>query len=178
MGDCKWSPHHPALLATASGDGSAHIVDLRAAGGSGSAKHVLSMSVGGEVLSLDWNKYRQMTLATGSTDRTIKIWDGRGNAASMAERAVVVGHNYAVRDVAWSPHEAGMLASASYDMSVRIWNVDEAVATGQVPMLNTPKKVYPMHKEFASGVAWSLFQPGMLASTSWDMETHVWHALS
>lgn len=141
------------------------------------------MSVGGEVLSLDWNKYRPMTVATGSTDRAVKIWDMRRPTAGAAlqgapvtESAVLLGHQYAVRGVAWSPHQASVLATASYDMTVRIWNTDDAPPSPQVSMLQTPRIVYPMHKEFAVGVAWSLFEPGMIASTSWDTETHLWRA--
>lgn len=179
---CAWSPHNPTILATASGDGTAHVFDLRAGAGPAGARPVSMMSVGGEVLSLDWNKYRPMTLATGSTDRAVKVWDMRKSAGGMAaaapvtESTVLVGHQYAVRGLAWSTHQPSILASASYDMSVRIWNVDDAPPSHQVSVLNTPRMVYPMHKEFVVGVAWSLFEPGLLASTSWDTETHVWPA--
>ncbi len=66
--------------------------------------------VGGEVLCLDWNKYRPMTIATGSTDRVIKTWDLR-NAVSKPPGAMaspldvatplaaILGHEYAVRKV-------------------------------------------------------------------------------
>ena len=179
---CAWSPHNPAVLATASGDGTAHIFDLRAGGGAAGVRPVSMMSVGGEVLSLDWNKYRPMTLATGSTDRAVKVWDARksgGGAAPvagarLAESAVLVGHQYAVRGLAWSTHQPNVLASAGYDMSVRVWNVDDAAPAAGISVLNAPRMVYPMHKEFVVSVSWSLFEPGVLASSSWDCETHVW----
>ncbi|WFD31075.1 peroxisomal targeting signal 2 receptor [Malassezia sp. CBS 17886] len=171
------------LLATASGDGTAQTFDLRVAAGPGGARPVAVMPVGGEVLGLDWNKYRPMTLATGSTDRTVKVWDARSvrpavgtpsAQTSLGEAAVLVGHQYAVRNVAWSPHEANCLASASYDMSARLWNVDDAARAAQVPLLNRPRQTYPGHREFVMGLAWSLFEPGWIATTSWDTETHVW----
>ncbi|KAL4402745.1 peroxisomal targeting signal 2 receptor [Malassezia pachydermatis] len=170
---CAWSPHNPTLLATASADGSAHIFDTRQVG-----RPVSTMSVGGEVLALDWNKYRPMTLATGGTDRSIKVWEARGQGESMVpETCVMVGHQYAIRGVAWSPHKPDIVASASYDMTARIWSTEGAGVAAQVPMVNQPRQVYTGHREFVVGIAWSLFEPGMIATTSWDMETHVWPAM-
>ena len=173
---CAWSPHNPNLLATASGDGTASVFDLR-----GGARPVATMSAGGEVLALDWNKYKPMTLATGGTDRAIKVWEAHTAAPSsgglVPERCVLLGHQYAVRDVAWSPHKNSVIASASYDMTTRVWNMDDASVPAQIPMVNTPRQVYSGHREFVVGVAWSLFEPGVLASASWDMETHVWPAM-
>lgn len=170
---CAWSPHNPTLLATASADGSAHIFDLR-----GGTRPVTSVPVGGEVLALDWNKYRPMTLATGSTDRAVKVWEARGGAAGpLVEKCVLVGHQYAVRNVAWSTHQSNVLASASYDMTARVWNVDDATVAAQLPVVSTPRQVYTGHREFVVGVAWSLFEPGIVATTSWDGETHVWPAM-
>lgn len=136
------------------------------------------MSAGGEVLGLDWNKYRPMTLATGGTDRTVKVWEAHGTAAGglVPERCVMLGHQYAIRNVAWSPHQASVIASASYDMTARVWNIDEATVSAQIPMVNVPRQVYTGHREFVVGVAWSLFEPGIVATASWDMETHVWPA--
>lgn len=173
------------MLATASGDGTMHVYDFRVGGGASGVRPVSMMSVGGEVLSMDWNKYRPMTLATGSTDRAVKVWDMRKSAggagpmsgAPVQEVAVLMGHMYAIRGLAWSTHQPNVLASAGYDMTVRVWNVDDVPASTPVPILNAPRMVYPMHKEFVVGLAWSLFEPGVLASTSWDTETHVWPAI-
>lgn len=144
---------------------------------------VAAVSAGGEVLSTDWNKYRPMTLATSSTDRVIKTWDLRssmqpGQPREAPASTVLVGHMYAVRDVAWSPHQASVLASASYDMTARIWNVDDAQHVGPTPVLSTPRFVYTGHTEFVVGVGWSLFEPGLIGSASWDMSTHLWVAPS
>ncbi|EPQ30033.1 uncharacterized protein PFL1_02706 [Pseudozyma flocculosa PF-1] len=109
---CAFSPHNPELLATASGDGHLRLFDLRQPVGTpGSpAAPIATVPVGGEVLSLDWNKYRPMTIATGSTDRVVKT-------------------------------------------------------------------VHDSHTEFVVGISWSLFREGLVASTAWDTETHLWSAL-
>jgi WD40 repeat protein len=61
-------------------------------------------------------------LASGSEDRTIKLWD----VATSRERRTLTGHTGAVRALAFSP-DATTLASAGDDGSVRLWDV----ATGQ-----------------------------------------------
>lgn len=194
---CAWSPHSADLLATACGDGHLRLFDLRsssmtsAAPGVGASQApVATVPVGGEVLSLDWNKYRPMTLATGSTDRAVKTWDlrqvvaaskpGMGPGAGPANTAIMMGHEYAVRKVAWSPHRANALASASYDMSARIWDVDAGERMAAGPLVGAGPRsqtaVHDAHTEFVVGLAWSLFQEGLVATCAWDNETHLWVA--
>jgi WD40 repeat protein len=62
------------------------------------------------------------TLASGSDDKTIKLWD----VATGQERATLTGHEREVRSVAFSP-DGETLASGSYDGTIRLWDV----ATGQ-----------------------------------------------
>ena len=88
---------------------------------------------GGEVLSLDWNKYRPFVLASAGVDKVLRVWDcrmvklDRPSNASSESAAVggacenqLLGHEYAVRKVQWSPHRADIIASASYDMTCRM----------------------------------------------------------
>ncbi|SPO32640.1 related to PEX7 - peroxisomal import protein, peroxin [Ustilago trichophora] len=187
---CGFSPHSPDLLATACGDGHLRMFDLRQGAGQAS----VTVPVGGEVLCLDWNKYRPMTIATGSTDRVIKTWDLRnalnkppGGVAAPVElgtpMAAILGHEYAIRKVAYSPHSPQLLASASYDMTARVWDTDAAALNGPPGSMQQPspapagssmRKIHDAHTEFVVGVAWSLFQEGLVASTAWDSETHLW----
>lgn len=85
---------------------------------------------GGEVLTLDWNKYRPFLIASAGVDKAVKVWDCRmvklGPDAAQAPavggacESHLAGHEYAVRKVQWSPHRADVLASASYDMTCRV----------------------------------------------------------
>lgn len=94
------------------------------------------------MLTVDWNKYRPLVLASGGTDKAVRVWDcrmlktggapapgiGQGQGGNEASTMVgapcemeLLGHEYAVRKVEWSPHRADILASASYDMTCRMY---------------------------------------------------------
>lgn len=132
-----WSPHNPDILATACGDGHLRLFDLRAQSSPVAGPHpVATIPVGGEVLSLDWNKYRTWNIATGSTDKSVKVWDLRAASANAAAgppppggagvrsqgqiAAVCTGHEYAVRKVAFSvsrQYDRGVVSCSSLNVS-------------------------------------------------------------
>ena len=58
------------------------------------------------------------TLASGSEDRTVKLWD----VASGKNTATVKEHTGSVFSVAFSP-DGKMLASASQDETIKLWRV-------------------------------------------------------
>lgn len=47
-----------------------------------------------QVLAVDWSNYNDCVIATGSVDKSIKVWDVR---MPQREMAVLQGHTYAVR---------------------------------------------------------------------------------
>jgi peroxin-7 len=132
---------------------------------------------GTELLSLDWNKYRPFTLASAGVDRATRVWDCRMAMQAVpvpgageqrvggACEATLVGHEYAVRKVQWSPHRPEWLATASYDMTCRVWSMAPA-----------PQVVHVQdaHSEFVVGCGWALYQEGVLASCGWDGRVNVY----
>ncbi|THH15223.1 hypothetical protein EW146_g5222 [Bondarzewia mesenterica] len=185
-----FSPHHPDLISTCSTDGTVKIFDLRQPSFSPTSNSftapltaaVLTVPAsGGEVLALDWNKYRPMVLASGGVDKMVRVWDCRmakvggpmgagieaGEAVGGACETQLMGHEYAVRKVQWSPHRPDLLASAGYDMTCRVWTTN--------PPAGRPHLLYihDGHTEFVVGCAWSLYEEGVLASCSWDNKVNV-----
>ncbi|KAK1221050.1 peroxisomal targeting signal 2 receptor [Marasmius sp. AFHP31] len=172
-----FSPHHPDILASCSTDGTLKIFDLRQPAYATttnayinpiSAAALTVPASGSEVLSLDWNKYKPFTIACGSVDKSVKVWDcrmikmGETGLVGGACESTLLGHEYAVRKVQWSPHHPDILASASYDMSCRVWNT---VPVGPKPQLLF---VHDGHTEFVAGCSWSLHEEAVLASCGWD----------
>ena len=87
-------------------------------------------------MSVDWNKYRPMTVASAGVDKVVRVWDcrmvklgpqagqgreqGQGAKVGGMCEAQLVGHEWAVRRVQWCPHHPDLLATASYDMTCRV----------------------------------------------------------
>lgn len=138
-----FSPHQPDVIATASTDGTVRVFDLRTpafATGSGAgfsapltAPALTVPASGGEILALDWNKYRPFVLASAGVDKIIRVWDcrmvklgpqagepGQSQVGGVCE-SQLLGHEFAVRKIQWSPHRPDLLASASYDMTCRVY---------------------------------------------------------
>jgi peroxin-7 len=68
------------------------------------------------------------------------------------------GHKYAIKKLATSPFDGEVIASASYDMTTRIWKNETCV------------KVFDAHTEFVAGIDWSVFglAPGFIGTVGWD----------
>jgi len=130
---------------------------------------------GTEILTLDWNKYRPFVIASAGVDKIVKVWDCRmiklGTEAGVAVGGVceiqLPGHEYAIRKVQWSPHRADVLATASYDMTCRVWSTSPPA--GRTPLLH----IHDPHTEFVVSCGWSLYEEGVLASCGWDSRLNV-----
>ncbi|KAG0340188.1 hypothetical protein BG004_006522, partial [Podila humilis] len=59
-------------------------------------------------------------LATGSFDKTVRIWDGSTN---MNELFVLKGHGLNISDLAWD-HDSTLLLSGAYDRTCKLWDVE------------------------------------------------------
>lgn len=192
VGNCTYSaafcPTNPSLISAVSSDSHLRIFDLRTPA---SARYHLTATIpvhappahhgiaGGnapaEILTHDWNKYRDTVVATAGVDRVIRTFDIRNPSAGPL--SLMQGHEYAVRRLAWSPHSSDTLISASYDMTVRLWN-DTAAQQQQPPMapaLGQQLGVMNRHTEFVTGVDWCLFgMGGWVASVGWDERVLLW----
>ena len=100
-------------------------------------------------------------LASGSYDKTIRIWDV-GDNTNLRHVRTLRGHTEAVFAVAWSP-DGRVLASGSRDGTVRLWNPNNGINFA----------VLRGHTEAANQVEWSP-DGRILASGSWDYTVRIW----
>ncbi len=103
----------PALL-FGGGAGELEILDL------GQVKPRLSVRAHGEAVTAVAVSWDGGLLATGSIDRTVKLWD----AATGELAATLRGHTEAVSAVVFLPGDL-LLASAGFDATVRLWDLFE-----------------------------------------------------
>lgn len=157
----RWSPHIPGCFASASGDQTLRIWDVR--------KPDLSTNIipahNAEILTCDWSKYDQNILFTGSVDCLIRGWDIRNSRGPVCE---LNGHQYAVRRIKTSPFHKELLLSCSYDFTVRTWNISHP----------TPLETMEHHTEFVYGIDHNINNPGQVVDCAWDEMVRVYTAKS
>ncbi|XXG98561.1 hypothetical protein Hte_004886 [Hypoxylon texense] len=197
VGNCTYStsycPSNPHIISAVSTDSHLRIFDLRTPV---NAQYHLTTkipvhvpppvplpqgptppAVPAEILTHDWNKYNQTVIATGGVDKVIRTFDIRNPSAGPA--SVMMGHEYAVRRLAWSPHAQDILVSASYDMTVRLWTDGSTMPQQQSSPVKSGIQLGIMnrHSEFVTGVDWCLFGVGgWVATVGWDERVLLWDA--
>ncbi|KAG0005667.1 DNA excision repair protein ERCC-8 [Entomortierella chlamydospora] len=125
------------LIATASEDPRIRLCDMK----SGASTHTLS-GHRGTVLSVEWSPRHEFLLASGSTDKTARLWDIRksnsclcsldlhnSNSPQLAESNTA--HTRTVNGVVFTP-DGLHLITAGHDDKMRLWNL----YTGQNTLTN------------------------------------------
>ncbi|KAI1485328.1 peroxisome targeting signal type 2 receptor [Biscogniauxia mediterranea] len=197
VGNCTYStnycPSNPNIISAVSTDSHLRVFDLRTPI---SAQYHLTVKIPvhqpppvplppgiapsampAEILTHDWNKYRDTVIATGGVDRVIRTFDIRNPAAGPM--SLIMGHEYAIRRLAWSPHAADVLISGSYDMTVRLWTDGSTMDTDSASPIKRGVQLGVMnrHTEFVTGVDWCLFGVGgWVATVGWDERLLLWDA--
>ncbi|KAF4024602.1 hypothetical protein G4228_016722 [Cervus hanglu yarkandensis] len=113
------------------------------------------------IYSTIWSPHIPGCFASSSGDQTLRIWDVK----TTGVRIVVPAHQAEILSCDWckynefSPFHASVLASCSYDFTVRFWNFSKPD-----PLLETVEH----HTEFTCGLDLSLQSPTQVADCAWD----------
>lgn len=130
-----------------------------------------SANIGGHgdsILTAQFSPATSSRLATGSGDKTARIWD----CDTGTPKHTLKGHTGWVLAVAWSPDD-GMLATGSMDATVRLWDPEKGTPLG-IPLKG--------HTKWITSISWEPYHSRelgrpRLASASRDYTIRVWDAV-
>ena len=149
-------PSHDPFFTAYSGDGN-HAIRMRYSDDGDWRGEVVGHTASVRTLAFKPSSY---LLASGSWDKTIRLWDVENNK-NLRHVRTLRGHTDRVNSVAWSP-DGRTLASASWDGTVRLWNPNNGINFA----------VLRGHTSVVVSVAWSP-DGRILASGSGSRDTTV-----
>ncbi|KAH6998638.1 coronin-6 [Ilyonectria sp. MPI-CAGE-AT-0026] len=123
------------------------------------------------VLDTDWNPFNDHIIASASEDGKVFIWEvpqgftlhtDAEEIIDVAPISKLTGHTRKVGQVLFNPAAENILASASGDFSVKIWDI----GTGQSPLALK-------HSDIVQSLSWNA-SGDMLVTTSRDKKVRVW----
>ncbi len=128
-----------------------------------------------EVNSISFSPFNEFTLLTGSSDKTVALWDSR----KMSQRLhSFESHTDEVFTVQWAPFSEAVFASSGSDRRVHIWD------TSRIGQEQTPEDaedgppellfIHGGHTAKVSDFSWEMNQDWVMASVSEDNILQVW----
>uniref|UniRef100_A0ACD5XP13 Uncharacterized protein n=1 Tax=Avena sativa TaxID=4498 RepID=A0ACD5XP13_AVESA len=129
----SFNPFNEWILATASGDATIKLFDLRKLSRS---LHTFDNHEG-EVFQVEWNPNMETVLASHAADKRVMIWDVNRIGDEQAEEDasdgppellfVHGGHTAKISELSWNPSEKWVVASVAEDNVIQIWEMAESI---------------------------------------------------
>ncbi|KAI3336992.1 DUF1900-domain-containing protein [Xylariaceae sp. AK1471] len=166
----KVNPEYLAVNWEASGGGAFAVIPLDERG---KVPDVIPLFRGhtAAVLDTDWNPFNDRVIASASDDGKVMIWQvpqgftlltDAEEPADVAPVAKFIGHSRKVGQVLFNPAAENILASASGDLTIKLWDVGAGSA------VHTLK-----HPDIVQSLSWNA-NGTMMATTSRDKKLRVW----
>ncbi|KAJ8106270.1 hypothetical protein ONZ43_g7122 [Nemania bipapillata] len=123
------------------------------------------------VLDTDWNPFNDRVIASASDDGKVMLWQvplgfslftDAEEPTDVSPFAKLTGHSRKVGQVLFNPAAENILASASGDLTIRLWDIGAGSA------VHTLK-----HPDIVQSLSWNAAGT-MLATTSRDKKLRVW----
>ncbi|VDD74557.1 unnamed protein product [Mesocestoides corti] len=122
------SQKYLAVTTGTTGGGSVALLDVQKPGRYESEMYSHSQCHSNSITDLAWGTLNDNILATGSIDKTVKLWRANAseteNALPNLNQLTEFLHRDRVVSVVWSPNSRNLLATALYGKKVTIWNVE------------------------------------------------------
>ncbi|KAI9494356.1 WD40-repeat-containing domain protein [Zychaea mexicana] len=126
-----WDPHNATNFYAATEDGIIQYFDVRQANGAAGGKPLFTLQAhDGAVSALDVNASIPGCIATGSTDKQVKIWNTTDNKPNMVtSRNFELGHIFSAKFCPDAPLE---LAISGSNGKVHVWDMSSNAGVRQV----------------------------------------------
>ncbi|GAW19211.1 hypothetical protein ANO14919_086950 [Xylariales sp. No.14919] len=166
----KANPEYLAVNWEASGGGAFAVIPLEERG---KIPDVIPLFRGhtAAVLDTDWNPFNDRVIASASDDAKVMLWQvpqgfslltDAEEPSDVAPSAKLTGHSRKVGQVLFNPAAENILASASGDLTIKLWDI----STGSA--VHTLK-----HPDIVQSLSWNA-DGTMLATTSRDKKLRMW----
>ena len=119
------------------------------------------LAVNSSFLAVSWN----------SSGGSVAVFDASTPQRCAAETPLLRGHKSPVVDIKFSPFRQNLLASASNDATVKLWEIPEG---GLTEDLNVEVQNYSGHGRKVSFINFNPVTSDLMASASFDNSVQVW----
>uniref|UniRef100_A0A5S6QCL6 WD_REPEATS_REGION domain-containing protein n=1 Tax=Trichuris muris TaxID=70415 RepID=A0A5S6QCL6_TRIMR len=170
--EVAWSNHIPQLFASVCQDGRLCLWDISTPDPSTPVVNVLSHEQSATCVA--FNKLNPALLATGSSDKTLAIWDLRRVKEKLFSVAIADGH---VTRLDWSPHNELIISTGHTDGRINIWNLGMPSCSDTAANEHCASNLmftYDGHKRAVNDLSWHSEIPFLMASIGSDRYIHVW----
>ena len=122
-----------------------------------------------EGFALDWNNFKPGILAAGGLDKIIENYSPTDENCSdfIKQDKILKGHSASVEDIQWSPEQEYVLASASVDKSIKLWDLRTDCKNSAITIPNA-------HDSDVNVISWNQINTTLLASGGDDNIFKVW----
>lgn len=129
-----------------------------------------------DVLTVEFNPLEEFILATGSADSCVKVWDVRYFDKPLY---TLVFHKKGVNQVRWSVHMSSVIASASSDRRVCLWDLSKVgvIAEDEEGFEDGPPElifIHGGHTNAVTDICWNPLEKWEIASVAEDNILQIW----